>query len=67
MNNYHLYTYFRSTTAWRVNITLNLKKIRPTIVPVNILKEEHINADLKQMNPNGNVPILTLPDGSALL
>lgn len=67
MNSYLLYTYFRSTTAWRVNITLNLKKIRPTIVPINVLKEEHKNADHVKMNPNGNVPVLTLPDGSALL
>lgn len=37
---YKLYTYFRSSTAWRARIALNLKHIKAEYVYVNLMKGE---------------------------
>ncbi len=58
-----LYSYWRSSAAYRVRIALNLKKLEHQIIPVNMLKdggEQHSEA-YKQLNPQGLVP--TLQDG----
>ena len=58
-----LYTYFRSSAAYRVRIALNLKNIDHQLVPVNLLKSEQQSADYLQKNPQGLLPALETEDG----
>ena len=57
-----LYSYFRSSAAYRVRIVLNLKNIDYEIRPVHLLKNggEQFNADYLALNPQGRVPVLVL-------
>lgn len=62
-----LYTYWRSTAAYRVRIALNLKKLRHELIPVHLTRgggEQHDPEYLK-LNPQGLVP--TLLDGERVL
>ncbi len=58
-----LYTYFRSSAAYRVRIALNLKNIDHQLVPVNLLKSEQQSTDYLQKNPQGLLPALETEDG----
>jgi maleylacetoacetate isomerase len=62
-----LYSYWRSSAAYRVRIALNLKGLEHEIVPVNMLKDggEQLGDAYKQINPQGLVP--TLVDGDITL
>ena len=63
MSTLQLYTYFRSTAAYRVRIALHLKGLDYQAVPVHLVRgEQHGDAFLAK-NPQGLVPALT--DGSA--
>jgi maleylacetoacetate isomerase/maleylpyruvate isomerase len=55
-----LYTYFRSTAAYRVRIALNYKGIRYDSIPVHLLRGggEHNRAEYLTKNPDGLVPAL---------
>ncbi len=53
-----LYSYYRSTAAYRVRIALNLKGIQYQLVPVNLLKEEEQSSDFSALNPQKMVPVL---------
>ncbi|NOU23693.1 MAG: maleylacetoacetate isomerase [Methyloglobulus sp.] len=57
-----LYSYFRSSAAYRVRIALNLKNIDYEIRPVHLLKNggEQLKADYLALNPQGRVPILVV-------
>jgi maleylacetoacetate isomerase len=62
---YTLYSYWRSSCAYRVRIALHYKNIDHQIVPIHLLKnggEQH-SADYKKINPAGTIPALQLPDG----
>lgn len=48
-----LYTYFRSSTAWRVRIVLNLKGIPYEPKFIHLVKGEQKNEEYKKINPNG--------------
>lgn len=61
-----LYTYFRSSAAYRVRIALNIKEIQHTLTAVNLLKGDHCNASYKALNPQGLVPTLKLNDGKLI-
>ncbi|MGS2720021.1 maleylacetoacetate isomerase [Paraglaciecola aestuariivivens] len=61
-----LYSYYRSSAAYRVRIALNLKQISHQIVPVNLLKKAHKDADYLTKQPQGLVPCLELDDGQFL-
>lgn len=61
-----LYSYFRSTAAYRVRIALNLKEIDYSLTPVNLLKEEQKSNWYLAVNPMGLVPALRLDDGTVL-
>lgn len=58
-----LYTYFRSSAAYRVRIALNVKHIKHTLKVINLLKGEHLNTPYTKLNPQGLLPILKLNDG----
>lgn len=53
-----LYSYCRSSTAYRVRIALNLKGVDYETIPVNLLKSEQRNPEYLALNPTGGVPAL---------
>lgn len=61
-----LYSYWRSTAAYRVRIALNLKNAEYLIRPVNLLADGHESADYRKINPQGLVPAL-VTDGRVLI
>jgi maleylpyruvate isomerase len=63
-----LYSYFRSSAAYRVRIALNLKVISYEMIPIHLQKEggQHRKAEYRAINPLGRVPTLMLADGSLL-
>ena len=61
-----LYSYWRSTTSYRVRIVLNLKGIAHEIVPVNLVKGEQRTPEYTAINPGRGVPVLELNDGTRL-
>lgn len=62
-----LYSYWRSSAAFRVRIALQLKAIEHDIVPVDLVSGEHLQTDYMKTNPQGLVPALELDDGSVIL
>ncbi len=59
-----LYSYFRSSTAYRVRIGLNMKGLEYKIIPVNLLKGEQRSPDYSKVNASRSVPALR--DGAHL-
>lgn len=62
-----LYSYFRSSAAYRLRIALNLKGLDVDYVPVNLLNTEQQAAAYRDLNPMGLVPTLQLDDNTALI
>ena len=63
-----LYTYFRSSAAYRVRIALNLKGIGYESIPIHLTKDggrQH-SAEFRAVNPHGRVPALALDSGDML-
>lgn len=60
-----LYSYFRSSTAYRVRIALALKGIECDIVPVNLVAGDQRADQYRALNPSQAVP--TLVDGDFVL
>ena len=60
-----LYTYFRSSAAYRVRIALGLKGLAYESRPVHLLKNggEHASLAYRALNPQGLVPTLTVEAG----
>ena len=63
-----LYSFFRSSAAYRTRIALNLKGIAYTIAPIHLNKDggQHKTADYRALNPQMRVPSLVLPSGEIL-
>lgn len=55
-----LYTYFRSSAAYRVRIALNLKGVPYEAVPVNLLKGEQREEAYTAVNPQKRLPALDI-------
>ncbi|MBI1906033.1 MAG: maleylacetoacetate isomerase [Rhodocyclales bacterium] len=60
-----LYTYYRSSAAYRVRIALNLKGLPWEAVPVHLARGEQHRDDYRGVNPAGLVPALEV-DGHLL-
>jgi maleylacetoacetate isomerase len=61
-----LYTYFRSSAAFRVRIALNLKGIAYEPSFVHLPKGEHRQPEYAELNPQALVPTLALDNGTRL-
>lgn len=60
-----LYTYFRSSAAYRVRIALNLKGIDYQAVPIDLRPAAHRQPDYLARNPQGLIP--ALEDGGTVI
>jgi maleylacetoacetate isomerase len=60
-----LYSYFRSSAAFRARIALNLKGIRYETLAKALLKDEHKTAEYLAVNPQGLIPALEV-DGDVV-
>ena len=63
-----LYTYFRSSAAYRVRIALNLKGLKSEMISVHLQKEGGLNRkpDYRAINPHMRVPALQIDSGEVL-
>lgn len=61
-----LFSYFRSSAAYRVRIGLNLKQLDYTVIPVDLLKGEQTEKAYKAVQPQGLVPALRI-DGQRVI
>ncbi len=63
-----LYSYWRSTAAYRVRIALNMKGLNYETVPVHLLEDggQQHAPDYVALNPSHLVPTLVLDDGTPL-
>lgn len=59
-----LYTYYRSTAAYRVRIALNVKGLNYESIPVHLVNDggENFKADYLSKNSSGLVPTLEVSD-----
>jgi len=62
-----LYSFFRSSAAFRVRIALGLKGLSHEAVPVHLRRGEHRADAYRAVNPQRRVPALVLDDGSILI
>jgi|SRR5712691_1384712 len=64
-----LYTYFRSSAAYRVRIALNLKGLTGEMIPVHLQKEGGLNKKpaFRSINPQMRLPALQLDSGDVLI
>ena len=64
-----LYSFFRSSAAYRVRIALNLKGIDFETAPVHLVKDGGHNksAEFRAVNPQMRVPVLVTSDGEVLI
>jgi maleylacetoacetate isomerase len=63
-----LYSYFRSSAAYRVRIALNLKGLPYETIPIHLQKEGGLNKkpEYRAVNPQMRVPALRLDSGEVL-
>jgi maleylacetoacetate isomerase len=64
-----LYSYFRSSAAYRVRIALNLKGITYETAPIHLVKDGGHNRrqEFRAVNPQMRVPVLVTPLGEVLI
>ena len=61
-----LYSFFRSSAAYRVRIALNVKGVAYETVSVNLPGAEHLAAEFRALNPQATIPTLEDDDGTVL-
>jgi maleylpyruvate isomerase len=64
-----LYSYFRSSAAYRVRIALNLKGVAYEMTPIHLQKNggHHKRPEYRAVNPQMRVPALVTPGGEVLI
>ena len=64
-----LYSYFRSSAAYRVRIALNLKGIAYETASIHLVKDGGHNRrpEFRAVNPQMRVPVLVAPSGEVLI
>ncbi len=64
-----LYSYFRSSAAYRVRIAFNLKGLTCEMIPIHLQKEGglHRKPEFRAINPQMRVPALELDSGEVLI
>ena len=64
-----LYSYWRSSSAWRVRLGLSWKRVTHELVLVNLAKDggEQNQPEFRQRNPLGQVPVLEVTMGGQIL
>ncbi len=62
MSEMQLYTFFRSGTAHRVRISLNLKGLQAEHIPVNLAVDAQLEPAYAEVNPQKLVPTLNVGD-----
>lgn len=63
-----LFTYYRSTSSYRVRIALALKGLEVNAIPVNLIHDggEQRKPEYLAINPQGRVPALRLDSGAVI-
>jgi maleylacetoacetate isomerase len=63
-----LYSYYRSSAAYRVRIALNFKGLPYEMIPIHLAKEggHHRTPEFRAINPQMRVPALALSSGDVL-
>jgi maleylacetoacetate isomerase len=64
-----LYSYFRSSAAFRVRIALNLKGIAYDTISIHLIKDGGLNRrpEFRAVNPQMRVPVLVTDGGDTLI
>ncbi len=64
-----LYSYYRSSAAYRVRIALNLKGIAYENIPIHLVRDGGHNRkpEFRAINPQMRVPVLATPSGDLLI
>ena len=64
-----LFTFFRSSAAYRVRIALNLKGLEADMVPVHLQKGGGQNRkdEFRRINPQMRIPALKIDSGDVLI
>jgi maleylacetoacetate isomerase len=60
--NLKLYSYWRSSSSWRVRIALNAKELAYDLIPINLKAGAHMDEAFLAKNPMGQVPVLEYTD-----
>ena len=57
-----LFTYYRSSSSYRVRIALALKGLDYRALPINLIRDggEHRQPEYLSLNPQGRLPALSL-------
>jgi maleylacetoacetate isomerase len=64
-----LYSYFRSSAAFRVRIALNFKRVSYETVPVHLIKDggHNLRPEFRAVNAQMRIPALETPTGDVLI
>jgi maleylpyruvate isomerase len=62
-----LYSYWRSSSSWRVRIGLGLKRLQHEIVPVDLLAGEQFSEAHRARSPLGMIPVLAVEEGGRVV
>jgi maleylacetoacetate isomerase len=64
-----LYSYYRSSAAYRARIALNLKGLAYETAPIHLVKDggQNRRPEFRAVNPQMRLPVLVAPDGDVLI